>query len=108
LDGKIDGKIETARTAWIADMQAHVAETEGKVRKDVGEHAEDEKVKWEARWTEAEARHKMELELVKEEAAKALAAAKGRKTIFLFFFVRFYLINIYLSANSSEFTKSFC
>jgi hypothetical protein len=67
----------------MADMNTHVAETEGKVRKDMGEHAEDERVKWEARWAEADARHKMELELAKEESAKALAAAKGNY-IFLF------------------------
>ena len=62
-------------------MQTHVAETEGRLRKDVGEQAEDEKVKGEARWVEAEARHKMELEVVKEEAAKALAVAKGIHSI---------------------------
>lgn len=77
MDGKIDGKIETAHTAWTQETQEKITETETKIRSDLREVIEDDRSKCLNRWDEYNQARKLEIDLLKEEFARSLAAAKG-------------------------------
>lgn len=104
MDGKIDGKIETAHTAWTQETQEKITETETKIRSDLREVIEDDRSKCLNRWDEYNQARKLEIDLLKEEFARSLAAAKG---IYLIFFytgsnILIFKINLQISGNKRE------
>lgn len=56
---------------------SNLQEAEARVKRELTDLVDEERVKREARLEELELKHKMEVELLKEEFSKVLADAKG-------------------------------
>lgn len=59
------------------EAKASLSATDSKVRSDLTELVDEERTKRDARLEEMEQKHKLELEVLKEEFLKLMAEAKG-------------------------------
>ncbi len=57
--------------------KSNLVDSESKIRSEFRDQLEEERSKWDSRFEETERKHKVEVELLKEEYARSLAEAKG-------------------------------